>query len=270
MAGALLGIGRGDSSLAHLGFAPAPVAVLAAYIQRVQGYLRGEAQAFLGDDGQAVRAFDASDLAGAPSDSRLDWLDPAMPKVPVWVAATGPRVIRTAATLAEEVTLAVGASVERVQWGVETVRAARADAGLDPLAVTIAAYLPLVVHDDIATARQMIAGEVGSYARFSAMRGKVTGPASEHAQDVLEQVHSVYDMRQHFRAGSPASQVIDDDIVDTFAIAGPAALCIDRLQELMEVGVGKFFILRVGRGIDPGLHEQADRDFVDRVLARLA
>jgi hypothetical protein len=38
----------------------------------------------------------------------------------------------------------------------------------------------------------------------------------------------------------------------------------------MEVGVSKFFILRVGRGIDPELHKQADRDFVDRVLARQA
>jgi 5,10-methylenetetrahydromethanopterin reductase len=267
---ALLGIGRGDSSLAHLGYAPAPVPVLAAYIERVQGYLRGEPQAFVGDTGKGVRDFDGTDLAGAPSDSRLEWLDLAAPKVPLSVAAAGPRVIATAATLAEEVTLAVGVSAERVQWGVDTIRKARADAGLDPRTVTIAAYLPFVVHDDIGTARQMIGGEVGSYARFSVMRGTVTGPASEHAQDVLKRVHSVYDMRQHFRAGSPAAQVIDDDIVDTFAIAGPAALCLDRLQQLMDIGVSKFFILRVGHGIDPVLHARADRDFVDRVLAPLA
>src|SRR5215218_1336291 len=43
---AVLGIGRGDSALAHLGLAPAPVAVFGDYLRRVQGYLRGEDVAF--------------------------------------------------------------------------------------------------------------------------------------------------------------------------------------------------------------------------------
>jgi 5,10-methylenetetrahydromethanopterin reductase len=266
---ALLGIGRGDSSLAHLGFAPAPVAVLGDYIRRVQAYLRGEPQPFAGADGTQLRAVDAGDLAGAPTESRLDWLDPAMPKVRVAVAATGPKVISAAAVVADEVTLAVGASVERIGWGVERVRTARAEAGLDERDVTIGAYVPIIVHEDYATARQLIAGDVASFARFSVMRGTVAGPASGHAQDVLKRVHSVYDIRQHYTAGSAASQVIDDDLVDTFAIAGPAGHCVDRLRELVDAGVTKFFVLRVGRGIDPDAHEQAERDFVDHVLSVL-
>ena len=39
---AVLGIGRGDSSLAHLGLSPAPPAVFARYLERLQGYLRGD------------------------------------------------------------------------------------------------------------------------------------------------------------------------------------------------------------------------------------
>ena len=37
---AVLGIGRGDSALAHIGLSPAPVPVFAAYLRRLQGYLR--------------------------------------------------------------------------------------------------------------------------------------------------------------------------------------------------------------------------------------
>ena len=37
-----LGIGRGDSSLAHIGKKPASVSALEAYIVRLQRYLRGE------------------------------------------------------------------------------------------------------------------------------------------------------------------------------------------------------------------------------------
>src|SRR6476646_9522322 len=39
---AVLGIGRGDSALAHLGSAPARVAHLARYLETVQAYLRGD------------------------------------------------------------------------------------------------------------------------------------------------------------------------------------------------------------------------------------
>ena len=39
---ATLGIGRGDSSLAHLGRAPAKVGIFHAYLKTLQRYLRGE------------------------------------------------------------------------------------------------------------------------------------------------------------------------------------------------------------------------------------
>src|SRR3954470_13399758 len=39
---AVLGIGRGDSSLAHLGLAPASVAHLGRYVEALRAYLRGE------------------------------------------------------------------------------------------------------------------------------------------------------------------------------------------------------------------------------------
>ena len=43
---AVLGIGRGDSSLAHLGRAPASVSIFAKYLKTLQCYLRGESVPF--------------------------------------------------------------------------------------------------------------------------------------------------------------------------------------------------------------------------------
>src|SRR3978361_321780 len=43
---AVLGIGRGDSALAHLGRAPARPKVFERYLRQLQAYLRGEAVAF--------------------------------------------------------------------------------------------------------------------------------------------------------------------------------------------------------------------------------
>jgi 5,10-methylenetetrahydromethanopterin reductase len=102
---AVLGIGRGDSALAHLGLAPAPVAVFERYLARLQGYLRGEEVDFdvETDGGGQVQSSSALGMAGGPTSSRLRWLRPTQPKVPVDVAATGPKVIGAGARHAERV-----------------------------------------------------------------------------------------------------------------------------------------------------------------------
>ena len=96
---AVLGIGRGDSALAHLGLAPAPVPSFERYLARLQGYLRGEDVPFAVelDGGGEVKPADALHLAGGPKASRLRWLRDGFTKVPVDVAATGPKVMHKAA-----------------------------------------------------------------------------------------------------------------------------------------------------------------------------
>ncbi len=145
----MLGIGRGDSSLAHLGLAPAPVDVFARYVARLQGYLRGDDVAFDVADGRGeLASSDALHLAGGPTASRLHWLG-QHDKVPVDVAATGPRVIAVAARLADRVTFAVGADPARLRWAVHEARAA--NAAPPPMG----AYLPVVVHADRARAWEL-------------------------------------------------------------------------------------------------------------------
>ena len=114
---AVLGIGRGDSALAHLGLAPAPVAVFERYLAQVQAYLRGDAVSFAELAVDTVAEVGTLDLADGPASSRLQWLPRDLPKVPVTVAASGPRVIDAAARLADRVTLALGADPERVRVG---------------------------------------------------------------------------------------------------------------------------------------------------------
>ena len=48
-------------------------------------------------------------LGARPTASRLEWLTEGMPKVPLDVAATGPKVIEMSAQLAERVTFSLGA-----------------------------------------------------------------------------------------------------------------------------------------------------------------
>ena len=126
---AVLGIGRGDSALAHLGRAPARVAVLERYLAELQAYLRGEALPFerVSFDERAAPPVASLGLADAPKASKLHSLPRDLAKVPVEVACTGPRVISAAARHADGVLLAVGADPARIAWGIAQTRdAARA------------------------------------------------------------------------------------------------------------------------------------------------
>jgi 5,10-methylenetetrahydromethanopterin reductase len=268
---AVLGIGRGDSALAHLGLSPAPVPFFARYLKRLQGYLRGEEVAFDvdADGGSEVLSADALNMASAPTSSRLHWLRPTLAKVPVDVAATGPKVIAIGATLAERVTFAVGANTERLTWGIATAHAARIEAGLDPHALGIGAYVPVLVHPNRDLARKAISGGVASFARFSVMHGSVAGPVPEGIHRTLLNVHAAYDMRSHFTHGSPQSQQLTDEVIDTFGIAGPSDYCIERLQQLIELGVSKIFVMGGGFRSDPEEASAAHRRLVDEVLPAL-
>jgi 5,10-methylenetetrahydromethanopterin reductase len=268
---AVLGIGRGDSALAHLGLAPAPVAVFARYLERLHGYLGGEDVAFdVATDGAGqVGSADALHLAGGPTSSRLRWLRDTLPAVPVDVAATGPKVIAAGARLADRITFAVGASVDRLRWAIDLARSTRREAGLDVESFPLGAYVPVLVQPDRDTARRLISGGVASFARFSVMHGRVAGPVAESQRRTLEAVHATYDMNRHFTHGSPQSGQLDDETIDAFGIAGPASYCVERLSELVELGLGKVFVMGAGIGLDRDEAQASRKRFVDEVLPRL-
>ncbi len=102
---AVLGFGRGDSALTQIGRRPVPVAELESALVAIQGFLRGEQVQI---DGVA---------------SEITWIaDSDQPKVPVAVAATGPRVIELGARHAERLDFTVGAEPDRMRWAVDTAR----------------------------------------------------------------------------------------------------------------------------------------------------
>jgi 5,10-methylenetetrahydromethanopterin reductase len=140
---------------------------------------------------------------------------------------------------------------------------------LDPSGVALGAYVPVFVHPDRDMARSLISGGVASYARFSAMHGRVVGPIDDEQRRVLHSVHDSYDMDQHFTHGSAQSGPLTDQVIDAFGVAGPAAYCIDRLQALAELGLSKLFVMPGGIGVERHEASMARRRLVDEVLPAL-
>ncbi len=239
-----LGIGRGDSALAHLGRAPGRVAHFETHLRHVQTYLRGEEVPFaeIEFDDRVSPPVDAMELAAGPKASKIAWASPSRNKVPVEVAATGPRVIGIAATQAERVMFAVGADVERIAWGIEVARTARQQAGLDPDGVAFGAYVNAVCHPDLDTARDLIKGAVSIFARFSVMHGTTVGPVSAETEKSLQSLHDAYDMDTHSKNESDQAATLAPEFIDRFGIVGPPARCIDRFSELADLGLDKVVI----------------------------
>lgn len=260
-----LGIGRGDSALAHLGLAPASVDELARYVDVVRRYLRGERIDFSALDpwrGAAARPVEVLGMADVPADSRLHWLDPALAPVPVEVVATGPRMLSMAAAGADRVLLGVGADPARVGWAVDRVRSVSAS-------VPIAAFVNVVTHDDLDVGRRLGAGGVATFARFSVMDGKVRTPIDAESEAVLTEVHGAYDMNHHTQSGSAQAGRIGADFADRFAIIGPPAHCVARLQALTALGIDRLIIVGPAIDADPAEAKRARAAFAAEVLPNL-
>ena len=261
---AVLGIGRGDSALAHLGMAPAPVPGFEEYLRSLHAYLAGEEVPFpAGGDVDKLR------LANRPVSSRIAWLrHSSYTPVPIDVTATGPKVIRMGAVLGDRLTLAVGADPARIAWGMETAQAARREAGLAP-EMPFGAYVNVVVHDDPEIARRLGEGGVSLFTRFSAMHGTAVGPTSARSKEVFEAVHDAYDMNRHSRVGSAQAAAIPQEFAEEFAILGPASYCIERLRTLIALGLDRLVIVGPSMGADRDEAAKAEQRFVDEVLPAL-
>jgi 5,10-methylenetetrahydromethanopterin reductase len=248
---AVLGIGRGDSALAHLGRAPSRLPAFERYVRQLQTYLAGDSVPFEDIDIPTTVAPPMSELelADAPPASRIAWLDPAMGKVPVEVAASGPRVIAIAAKHADRVMFALGADEERITWGIDLARKTRQQAGLDPDGVSFGTYLSCGCNADASAARNLVRGSLTTLARFSVMHGKANGPVSDGDRAVLLDLRNSYDMRSHTRGDSPQAAVLTEAFIDRFAIAGPPDHCIRRLQRLAALGLDKVAITGSLRGV---------------------
>jgi 5,10-methylenetetrahydromethanopterin reductase len=230
------------------------VPVFGRYLRRLQGYLRGEDVPFADNADEDVDSVDALGLGDQPTASRIQWIA-NLPKVPLDVAASGPRVIGLAAVVADRITFAVGADQERLAWAIEVARTARRDAGLDPDGLGLGAYVNVAVHPDRAVARQLVAGGLSTLARFNVMHGTPVGPYDDSSAAMLTELHSRYDMNHHTQSGSVQAATITADFADRYAVLGGVDEVVARLQEMAGLGLDKFVLMGVGRA--PGLDEES-------------
>ena len=199
--------------------------------------------------------------------SRIDDFDPslALPPPTLNIAATGPRTIEVAARWADGISFSVGAGIDRLRNAIGLAHEACAKVGRDPASLTLGCYVQVAVTDGAdASAREAIRGLVVTHARFSGFEARPVGDVAaadhERYRKAVETMESVYrdprggvELTEGGRPGEidfyPRSAGADD-LIDAFAIAGPADYCAARLREIAALGIERIYIGTRAVGVD--------------------
>ncbi|MBA6441291.1 TIGR03842 family LLM class F420-dependent oxidoreductase [Streptomyces sp. DSM 41524] len=218
------GIGRGDSALRVAGRKPNTLARLEDAIGAIRDLAEGR---------EAV-------VDGSPM--RIPWIEDS--RLPVWMAAYGPKALALAGRKADGFILQL-ADPFLTEWMVKAVRSAAAGAGRDPDAVTICVAAPAYVGDDLDHAREQcrwFGGMVGNHvADLVGRYGEHSGAVPESLTAYIKERQG-YDYAHHGRAGNPDTAFVPDEIVDRFCLLGPAEAHIEKLERLRELGVDQFAV----------------------------
>ncbi|MEU3350828.1 TIGR03842 family LLM class F420-dependent oxidoreductase [Streptomyces sp. NPDC037389] len=219
------GIGRGDSAMRVAGRKPNTLATLGEAMRVIRDLAEGR-EADVGD-GKTLR---------------IPWIRDG--RLPVWMAAYGPKALALAGREADGFILQL-ADPFLTEWMIKAVRAAAADAGRDPSSVTICVAAPAYVGDDLDHARDQcrwFGGMVGNHVADLVTRyGTHSGAVPDALTDYIER-RSGYDYSHHGRAGNPSTDFVPDEIVDRFCVLGPVAAHRERLEHLRELGVDQFAV----------------------------
>jgi probable F420-dependent oxidoreductase len=251
----ICGIGRGDSAVRVINGSPVTLATLRDSIEVIRA---------LGNGGQAE--YKGNLL-------RFPW--GASSRLPVWVAAYGPKALALTGEVADGFILQL-ADPAITEWSIAAVRAAAEASGRDPGAIEICVAAPAYVTDGSADGLghgrdqcRWFGGMVGNHVADIVGRYGADGAAIPRALSDYIAGRTGYDYNTHGKAGNAHADFVPDEVIDRFCLIGPAEEHVRRLQELERLGVTQFALYLQHDGKDQSLTAYGER-VIPTVRQRIA
>jgi 5,10-methylenetetrahydromethanopterin reductase len=222
---AVLGLGSSSPSLIEdqMGIpAGVSVAVMREAVTIIRGLLAGQTVAY---EGRRFR------YSGAELETR-----PVQQRVPIFLAAMGPQMLRLVGRLADGVLLNVGATTEYIRWAVTEIASGAEAAGRSMSDITIAAWLTAYVTEDRETAleraRSWLAGMLSIPRQGELLLAHAGGdPAILPA---IREACGLYPGRGDRAAGG---RLISPELAERMTIIGGRERAMARLEEYRAAGV---------------------------------
>jgi 5,10-methylenetetrahydromethanopterin reductase len=206
----ILGISIGDSALRTIGLAPAT-------LQQFRDALAELRRLLSGDRGEAGLAYGGSR------------------PIPIYVAASSPRLLELAGRLADGIILMNGVAPELVGAAIERVHDGARRAGRDP--AEIATVVWAACHSSLADPKGSLAAVKFNIART--ILRNLPGPVDALTRSTAETVRRRYDYAEHGDARAAFAALIPDALVPRFAFAGTPAEIAAQISALSPLGVGE-------------------------------
>ena len=156
-----------------------------------------------------------------------------LPKVPLDVAATGPKIIAMGAEWGERVSFSLGADIERIKWGLDQVKAVvNKNKDNQKVPPSLGVYLNICIHNDIDRAAELVRPGVGIFAHFTGMPGANRDNINQSDQTVFDALGKEYDKKRHGRAEASHAQKMPMEFIERFSLIGSTEKCIERLLSI--------------------------------------
>lgn len=218
---AALGIGTGDSSLRTMGLKPLRLAQLEASIADLRTLFRGEPVT------EAV--------SGA--EYRLNYL--AQPAdVPIYIAASAPKILRMAGRIADGVIILVGTAPEFIAAALATVAEGAREAGRSMSDIHTVLWTPTAISADGSLAKSLVRAHV-SRVVIRPLPAEVD-PRMQAAIDTIREHYNYY---EHMVPAAEHATLVPDELVDMFALAGTPEQCAATLEPIIASGIDQVAIV---------------------------
>ena len=220
----MLGLGRSDVDViqGRMGIDyRAPLARLRGTVGALRSML----------DGSGQKRVSVEYAGGRLSDVGLA-IHPVQERLPVYLAAIGPRALRLAGEVADGVLLNAYAPVEYIRWAARLVRESAEAVGRDPESVDVTCMLIVRLTDD-------------PDAMAPSLRERVARLIAEPYTGEALLEHSGFDpailgpVRQRIEAGDEAgaAKYVSEELARACYLLGDASECRRRVQEYIDAGV---------------------------------
>jgi 5,10-methylenetetrahydromethanopterin reductase len=213
----IVGIGLGDSSVETMGMKPAKL----FYFEKTMAEMRELL------DGKEVQL----------ETGKIHLLHPCKNKVPIYIAASGPKMLELSGRIADGIIILVGVADEYIAHAREKIVAGAKAAGRKPEDIDLVLWVPCAV-SDTAPAKDAVKAHV---ARVVAHPLPYVLDPNE--QKVLEEIRKTYDYYHHMDQQANHADVIPDWLVDKFAIAGTVAECRVQIERIKKSGIQQIAII---------------------------
>jgi 5,10-methylenetetrahydromethanopterin reductase len=216
----ILGIGLGDSSVETMGLKPAKLVYFEKSLQQMRDLCSGkEVQLDTG---------------------KIHLKHPCKNKVPIYVAASGPKMLELSGRIADGIIVLVGVADEYLRQAKERIEAGAKAAARKLSDINLVLWVPCAVSDK-APAKDAVKAHV---ARVVAHPQPYVLDAKE--QKVLEEIRRTYDYYHHMEQEANHAEVIPDWLVDKFAIAGSVSECRAQVERIKKSGIDQIAIIPYG------------------------